>query len=255
MLLRLFGFIILVSLSAFIHAQEIEEDIVYLENGEIYRGTIMEPGDTSVIRLKTRAANELIFESENIKKIKSEQVSQEVYQNQEIEKDMYTQKGYALGIDFGFLPGQSRYNEFKLGFSTGLINSYVFNPHFSAGISVASHLYSDLPVYQYLPIYVNATGHLLEANLTPYATASFGWTAPWLNKTSDYNNVKDFEGGRAYRFGIGIKRFFEPEVAYFFEIGVTSDRLNVVKESRGDFTAQQETYTKNRIQVKFGFQF
>ncbi len=100
MLVRFFGFIILVVLSVFVHAQEIEEDIVYLENGEIYRGTITETGDTSVIRLKTRAANELIFKSENIQKIKSEQVSQEVYQNREVEKDLYNQKGYTLGIDF-----------------------------------------------------------------------------------------------------------------------------------------------------------
>ncbi len=151
--------------------------------------------------------------------------------------------------------GQSRYNDFKLGFSTGLINSYVFNPHFSAGIDIASNFYSTSPGYLYLPIYVNATGHLLKANLTPYATASFGWSAPWLNKKSDYDNVKDFEGGRAYRLGIGIKKFFKPQVAYFFEIGVMSDRLTVAKERRGDFTAQQETYTKNRVKVKFGFQF
>jgi hypothetical protein len=74
LLIVLFIFVVLVAVTS--PAQE-RVDVVYLKDGSIIRGTIVEqvPGET--IRIKTSGGSEFVFQMEEVKRITSETVEEE----------------------------------------------------------------------------------------------------------------------------------------------------------------------------------
>ncbi len=248
-----------VFLPGILSGQTVQEKVLHLEKGEIYRGMIIPNGDTATIRLKTRSANERIFKKENVDRTKIREVKASYYQQKGVLSEaLAIKKGYSLFTDIGILLGADRTGGAQLGLNGELINAYVVNPHFSAGIGAASHHYFG--DFTFLPIFANAKGNLLKGDFTPYANASYGLSLPWLIEKQEYPLVSKFEGRRFYQFSLGIKNFFRDRVAFFFEVGMASNRMKATRKfepgpDNDNVVKEELIYTKNRIAVKFGFQF
>ena len=161
------------------HSQTIEEDVIQLKNGEIYRGTLMETRDTTQVRLKTRAGNELLFPKAEIESIKQHEVSDNLYMTEESLKH-FRKSGYTVLGNFGGMVGKNQANDPEVGLHAEVINSYLFNPHLSAGLGMAYHQFSS--TFPFSPVFVNVRGNLFKKNFTPYATASGGVSTPLLIK-------------------------------------------------------------------------
>ncbi len=249
--------IALLTLSFLTNAQTIQETVITLKDGSVIKGIKMETNDTATLRLKTRAANELVFQKTEIKNIRHQKVSKSLYHTEEAQTH-YKKTGYAFFGNIGLMLGKGNFNNNLIGFNGEIINSYVINPHFSAGIGLASQHFGT-GISPYFPLFINARVNLFKKNFTPYLTGSVGWNTPWLIDKAQYDNVKAMQGGRFYQTGIGIRNAFNPHAAYFIQIGFFTNRLKTLEEEIGRWGSEvkkvENIYTRNRITLKVGFQF
>lgn len=254
--MRILGIVCILLFPMCLLSQDLEETKLYLKSGEIYRGILMNHNDTSEIRLKTRAANELIFQKAKVDSMTQTKVPKDLYLIESKQRH-YKENGYSFQANLGILAGNDRFGGTNLAFHGAIVNSWVFNPHFSMGLGGAfqEDPYGNASKPR-LPLFLNFRGNLLKANLTPYASGSIGWIMPWLIKKNDFPNVNSFEGGRFYQFGLGIRNSFSPKAAYFVEMGFASGRLSEFEETwNPDIVEREVIRTSGRWFLKAGFQF
>lgn len=115
-------------------SQEKLQDVVYLKNGNVLRGTIIEQVPMDYIKLKTADGSEFIFQVEEIEKITKEE--NPLYQLSQDEK----RKGY-VGITIGTSMPIGEFNDdlngaADTGLQLNLINlGYLFNDKFGLGFT------------------------------------------------------------------------------------------------------------------------
>lgn len=129
---------ILLSLSLVIYAQEVSEDVVYLKNGSVIRGIIIEQVPGKSLKLKTRDGNIFVYSFEDIEKITKE----EAHQYSMVKKTSQAAPLGNVGLSFqplGFLQfGPVIQADFKVAANT------VLGPQIRFwGLGYASHAVSE----------------------------------------------------------------------------------------------------------------
>lgn len=255
--MRILFCLVLILITLFTKGQSVDESVIYLKNGEIFHGLILKSKDTTQMRLKTRAANERLFDKSQIDTVEVHQVDKAVYQVDSLHH-YYQNSGYSLSTYLGMLLGEDDASDLAVGLNTSIINAYRFNAYFTAGIGVASHQFPQ--DFNYMPLFAHFKSNLLKDNFSPYLSLNLGWNAPWLNDKSDYPFVKKFEGKRFYQMGLGIRNWFSEEVGYTLEVGFASHKMEAQQENSQtwrpiNLEEQVRIYTQNRVIFKFGFIF
>jgi len=242
-------------ISIMAYCQEIQyEDVVYLKNGSIIRGMIVEQIPNKTLKIKTADRNLFVFEYDQIEKITKEEVPQEIVTKQDTEiKEKYVgkQNGFESTIDL-LMGIQLEWAEPVLGMHA--IVGYRFIPQFYLGGGLGVEIYTDGNM---LPIFLNVRTDFVDARVTPFFAANIGYAFGWVNgyDGSDWGGVF-LEPGIGVRFNISEQFGLNLSSSLKFQRGYYHDYYYEPLYPQGEVYHDyrvQETYRLFIFKVGFSF--
>jgi len=223
--------ILILSIPAFVEAQNIGnapvvdtrkdmEDVVYLKNGAIIRGIIIEQEPNKSLEIKSNDNNYLIFKMDEIQKIAKE--------NKLKDLEDYKKKGFLNINELGFGFGINTINTYHgsvdidkqypmMGIRT--INGYQLNEYFSFGLGIGFEAFLDGDEKGALmPLMLDARFNFLKGKYAPTLNLNCGYSVGFQNSS-----------GIAANPSIGFKMYLTKKIAYLFNIGYKVQQQNVKK--------------------------
>ena len=267
--------LLLVFLLAFtsLQAQNTNQDVVYLKNGGIYRGTVIEMKVGEFVRLEIIGRNVIVIQMDEIDRITKEPIeggtnttttptttSKPQVPVQPIEPEPEPEpvtlerptEGYVAFVEgtlnignSGTFNGPVTYGNVLV--SMHVINSYLFNDRFTIGLGTGLEGFGNLTI----PGFIDSRYFFFKDDTSPYLFGQAGYAL-----TSGNNSELSHHGGAMLGVGFGIKRYFDKSgVGLMFSTGYRFQALRYTYEPDfspfgGSTNIQQEI---NRVTFKFSF--
>jgi hypothetical protein len=201
--------LMLLMLSTMIHAQSNLQDVIYLKDGSIVRGTIIEQIPAISVNIETVDHSVMVIKMDKIEKIVKEPPST---LNAVPKGNSGLKRGYLgmINIGYGIRVGQdSKGTDFaKFDF----VNGYQFNPYLYTGFGTGLRYYFDNGQNSLvIPMFVDIRGHFSDYFIAPYIAIGLGYS---LEATPQFQGLgfminpsigATFKTGKyvALNFGIG----------------------------------------------------
>jgi len=194
------------------------EDVVYLKNGSIIRGIIIETVPNQTIKIQTKDRNVFVFKYDEIDKITREVLTQLDETEDDIE---YKASGYINITEINFCPGVgdidygiARTKNEDISFGLRSINGYQFNEHLSLGIGIGIDKYKDATL---LPISLDGRITFLKGKISPVFVANAGYAFGLNNAV----------GGVMINPQVGVKIHVTSSSAFVFNIGYKGQQQEI----------------------------
>jgi len=144
------------------------QDVVYLKNGGIVRGIIIEQVPQSSLKIETTGGNVFVYTYDEIEKIAKEPkvLQDNERQSQNSVSSTGLKKGYRGIVELGTL--------IPFGMGVHVINGYQFNPYVSLGAGVGLDVYFDDGLT--LPLFADLRINFLDKRVSPYIAFDIGYT-------------------------------------------------------------------------------
>lgn len=151
------------------------QDVVYLKNGSIIRGIIIEQIPNQSLKIETKDRNVFVFKFDEIEKLTKEKIADDYYEKNQIEK---SETGYLGLIETGYGIGVGDLSNFSNRTNLYFINGYKIHPIISLGLGTGINYYvneraisNSLTVPLFLDLRIN---FLPKSNFTPYLVTDIG---------------------------------------------------------------------------------
>lgn len=244
------------------------QDVVYLKNGSIIKGTIIEQVPNESLKIETRDGNVFVYKITEISKITKEANNQTSTQrqwqsrrqnhNQPFQELRFQAKSKAyMGMveaGYGFGVGDWAADRFNVN----IINGYQFNPYLAIGLGVGFRYYS----YEYysggyygtyytkahdytVPIFAHIRANFLNRGVSPFVAVNLGYNVSISG---------GFFGGFMFEPTLGAAFRISNRNSMTFGISYTMDR---VKYSYGSsyYGYYEDKAMGGAINLKVGFTF
>jgi hypothetical protein len=261
------------------YAQSNYEDVVYLKNGSIIHGMIIEQIPNESIKIQTYDKNIFVYKLDEVAKIAKEEfkparaevvpvssasVNAPVKARKEKGFINITELSHAMSFKktHTYYDGNSQGAEFESHFdrannapSFGIqtVNGYQFNPYFSAGIGIGRQLYSELILY---PLFLDVRAVFMKTKLSPFLMGEIGSSFSQYQVFGTKKTYHD-EGGFLGSVAGGVKYFLSSKVALNLSLGLRYQELTVLNNFY-DSNHNYPTYSKksmNQLNLRFGVTF
>ncbi|MEZ4773504.1 MAG: hypothetical protein R3D00_10010 [Bacteroidia bacterium] len=241
------------------------EDVLYLKNGWVLRGTLIGSANDSLVRIETRDQNLFVFPHAEVLRAEqkvwvAKRTSRPVPAYRTTKEINYRDKGYFLLAQIGTLAGSvsTVNNENPNVFNPHIINGYRFNHFVSAGAGVGINL---LDRGAYMPVFLDVRGDLLKQKMTPHYYTNVGYAIPlyaredvvgWWGEPimTDFNA----KGGILMDGGAGVKIYTPSGFAWLLTGGYRFQQVEESYKTWGDVLIS-EKYTIRRISLQVGVMF
>ena len=236
-------------------AKIVSEDILYFKNGNIIRGNVLKIVPDSIVQLRSKEGDTLVFEIQSIAEIIIKDASNNSKPDFKIKPSKFTHS-----FDAGFLVARNQYYYYFSQFSYYFSTSYTFNynilPFVSVGAGTGVDEYNAKPL---VPLFGELKFIKNKGRMMPYISVYFGHSYYWLG--GDVSNTGVYEtkreGGRLFGSGLGVKYFISPETAFTFSVGFRNQKAKTTENTikiYNDFPSVKD-YTYSRITYKLGVCF
>ncbi len=208
----------LVSFAAFGQAGWVEE-IVYLKNGSVIRGIIVEEIPGKSYKIQTADNSIIVFNYEDIEKITREIVAHPKPTKQSSTasgSDKPSKANLYLGLSF-YSGLNSDYNSKSSGVEA--ILDYHTTPYITTGLGVGLDGYDGL---SWIPLFAEIKVDLAPGKTQPFIFGRCGYYAP----VQSYDNWRDYTGGLMLAAGAGIKTALGEKSSLIFKVGYRYLALN-----------------------------
>ena len=194
--------------SKFTFAQSGYQDVVYLKNGSIIRGIIIEQVPNKSLKIQTKDENVFFFKFEEIEKITKE-LTEKKKSNNESKKN-----GFTSINETTFYKGTGSYNEFNtIGFQS--INGIKFNPNFSLGFGIGINQgIGNAKQSTIMPLFLDFRINFGNELISPYFSGDVGYSVFISGADQD---------GLMINPNLGIKFAVSSSVSMNFSIGYKLD--------------------------------
>lgn len=233
---------LLLSISTYVAAQNYTE-VVYLKNGSVIKGVIIEQVPNVSLKIKTGDGSLIICQMNEVEKIIKEERYTRDYRtdidNRKAARN--TLKGYKGFVDFGYIADLSDYDANKIEISTS--HGYQFNNYFYLGGGVAADFYTDADLIA-VPIFVDFRANFINKKVTPFADIKTGYS------------VGDVEGAYVST-GIGVRFSLKGKKAINLKLEYNYQQYN----DHGDYSYNNNYYSYDYdydlegLGFKVGFEF
>ncbi|MBN4051266.1 hypothetical protein JYU16_00470 [bacterium AH-315-M05] len=222
------------------------EDVIYLKNGSIIRGVIIDHKFGEYVKIESCGKNVWVFRSEDIDRIEKEKLIL-------VKRDLnFKEKGYYNITDIGMLAGRDVYQN-KYSFSFLILNGYQFKNRLSLGLGIGLEIL-DIPL---APVLLDIRYSFLKGKFTPFLAIKGGYSIPLVNYYDNGNNPK-YKGGYLIGSVIGIRNYFTDNSAIVFSVGFRHQQLKSTRTTwwweEGEQITEVTQYF-NRIAVRVGYLF
>jgi len=186
------------------------ETVVYLKNGSIIKGTVIEQVPNKSIKLKTADGNIFVCQMDDIEKItrgtvvdnntnSNYTVIDDNNYNDNDESDQSSSglsPGYRGSINLGYFFGVGDYAKDRFIFN--FINGGQISPFFSLGFGTGVHYYID-DEQVLIPFFMDFKFNFIDKPISPYFSFDIGYS---FNATDDFNGEGVFAN---FSCGAGFK--------------------------------------------------
>lgn len=236
--------------SSFIIAQDSMEDVVYLKNGNVMRGIILEQIPNKTITLKINEQNIFTIKTDEIEKIVKESTIKKQDQKQIA---TYKEKGYINLTEVNFCYGISSVKTSQGSasvqsqdptFGLRTVNGYQFNPYFTLGLGLGYEAYDNSGL---IPITLDSRIMFLKKKVSPVLNINGGYSVGLNNSGGLYANPS-----------IGLRAFLSRKTAFLFNIGYKLQQLTFETIPTYNYYTQQtvkSTENFNFLSFSLGVSF
>ncbi|MFZ1688349.1 MAG: hypothetical protein WAU70_13050 [Flavobacteriales bacterium] len=230
-------------------AQGNMEDVVYLKNGSIIHGVIIEQVPNVSIKIQTADRNVFVFRIEEVEKITKEAT---VTKPRQVRGDDEAQRlgdtdikksGYSMIAEICPAVGIDEVSE-KSSIGLQVINGYQINPHFNVGIGLGLH--KHISANSYAPVFLDLRFAFMAKRVSPYLDLAGGWAL---------GLVEEFESGVYFNPAFGVKFFVSRNTALQLSLGYryqeTNERVTLYDNNYQLYVVEQGT-NLNAVTLKFG---
>ena len=200
-------FLILFFLTSFLcgFAQEMR-DVVYLKDGSVIKGIIVEQIPNKSIKLQTADGSLFVYQIDTVEKMTKEL--------REASPRSFAGKGLTAGykgyVDFGCTIGAGDFGRDRL--SVGVVNGVQFNPYLYVGIGAALNYYAGGEEIG-IPIFANVRSHFTKGNISPFLDLRVGYS-PLGDATGFYLSPSlGCRLGLSERVGLNVSVGYEAQEA------------------------------------------
>lgn len=169
-------------------------EIIYLKNGTVVKGIILEHLSDKSIKVKTQDQGEVVYKGDEV---------------DHIVKEFYDirRKGYFNLTEMSI--GISKMDA-SIGLST--VNGFIIKSHLSAGIGVAYDYY--VTAGSMVPVYTDVRITFHDRRFTPFLYSDMGYSFGVAS-----NNDNQLKGGLFLNPGIGLKSYISKRSALLISVG------------------------------------
>ncbi|MBK6483486.1 MAG: hypothetical protein IPG01_10215 [Chitinophagaceae bacterium] len=240
-------------------AQRGVNDIIYLKNGSILKGMLIEQLPDSIVKIEIAGGSIFVVtmaeldhivyrqktDPSKVKPIKAEAIARK-------------SKGYFNISQMGLLPGSSSnydyywyYSAPSVGFTVQSIHGYRFNPHFLAGAGLALDII-DNSIGQ---LFLDGRYEILDKKTTPFIYGDFGYGVPLNKKYEDESISISYKGGITAGGGVGMRMNFRNEGAFIMEVGYKMEKYSQHYDYQVWGEDITNKFTFNRLAIRMGLAF
>ncbi|MBG0859396.1 MAG: hypothetical protein IQL11_07810 [Bacteroidales bacterium] len=210
--LILFAFI-----TSMVFAQSNLQDVVYLKNGSIIRGVIIEQIPNQSIKIQTADKNIFVYQMGEVEKIVKEPVKVRTTKSGD---GSGLKPGYKGIVELGYQLGVGEYTLDRL--KLNIINGYQISTYLSVGLGTGLRYYLNSNKVL-IPVFADFRANFMNKNLSPYFSFGIGYSLD-----ADYH----FEGaGMIINPAAGVNYKISDKLTMNFGLGYELQKLRL---SAGD---------------------
>ena len=207
-----------------VKAQRFYEDVVYLKNGSIIYGIIIEQVPNKSIKVQTKDGSVFVYRIDEIEKFSKVEKVQSSNEDTNNKKRKIKRFGYTNISEINYGSGIEDYvDDYSYGFQT--INGYLFNPNFSLGLGLGIDKYKSGATFA--PLFADLRVNILASEVSPFLACGVGYSLGF-----DEN-----KGGPMLNASLGVKFFVSQATALNFSIGyrMQDNEVNKYYKETGRF--------------------
>ena len=236
-------------------AQEMQ-DVLYLKNGSVLRGEIIEIKANESITLINYCDEKWVVNQIDIDKITKEPILDNSILSKSVDSLMYKSNGFYSNINVGFLFSGDIDTPFP-PLSLMYIAGYQFDFRFGVGAGLGLDLLDET----FMPVVLDLNYSLKKSNISHFIYLQGGYAFsletpdPYQYDYYDYydSDLKS-KGGYIVNPGFGFKLNLNEKNALSFSLGYRYMQIeHTYKETNGQVIDRTIKY--NRIVLKFGYHF
>lgn len=238
--------VMLLSFSAYSSAQSYYTEVVYLKNGSIIRGLIVEQVPNVSLKIKTADGSIFAYQMADVEKITKEEDTRATAansyraNNQTKKQARNTLRGYKGFVDVGYIFGVGDFGEEKFEVSTS--HGYQFNNYFFLGGGMALNCFTELSSFS-VPIFANFRANFINQKVTPFGDFKVGYAAGEIEGAYVSMAV-------GVRFALAKKKAINLRLEY-----VAQDNEDAYYFYGGNNNYYYESSAMSGIGLKVGFEF
>lgn len=156
------------------------QDVVYLKNGSIIRGIIIEQVPNKSIKIETADKSVFVFQMDEIEKLTKEQIQGKRSGSL---NNSGLQSGYKGIVELGYQIGTGDYGMDRL--KLNIINGCQINPYFSLGVGTGLRYYFDADA-AVIPVFADFRANFIDNKISPYLSLGVGYS---FDATNDFEPV------------------------------------------------------------------
>jgi hypothetical protein len=218
------------------------QDVIFLKNGSIIRGVIIEQVPNVSIKIETADRNVFVYQMNEIEKLTKER-RKGFRSNNNNDFDEYDEElGYKgiVGFGYAFGVGDWGMDRFKLQF----INSWQLNPYFALGFGTGVHYYLDAEA-ALIPLFADFRSSFLPGKVSPYVSLGLGYS---------FDASDGFEGvGFLLNLTAGVNIKTSPKNSIHIGLGYEMQKMPFYYDSY--YYYDEFTENSGAISLNFGFSF
>jgi len=222
-----------------------EVDHVYLKNGSIIRGKIIEIEPSEHVKIEDLCGNTWFYEIAMVAKVTSEPYSSGMKLNK---SSLTFDPGFVNITSIGFLAG-SPHNAQVAPLSLQMVNGW----RNSLGLFTGAGIGIEFLNTNYMPLFLDLRYDLLGRDVVPYLLARGGYAFPLGSDQEEYDITYTYSGGPMVSLGIGLK--IKSRNHFAWDIGMMYRYQKTSYEEIYEWNNQTYSYTDvfNRIEIRLGF--
>ena len=192
------------------------EDVVYLKNGSIIHGIIIEQVINESLKIQTRDGNVFVFDIADVQKITKEIPKTPAVFDDEDDDDEKDEKSGAWG-NFNNPRGYLGLVEYQIptvflgsgAFGVDYVNGYRVCPQFAVGIGLGFETFCFKNIQ--IPLYLHLRSDILKMRVSPYIAFNVGYN---FDVSGGFDVATDSATVWYYMSGV----FFKPQVGVSYNL-------------------------------------
>jgi len=237
--------ILLLFFPGFLSAQKLE-DVIYLSDGSIIRGIILEDSSGSITKILNHAGDVWAFNTLEIDSVKREKPF-------EYKALKFNQPGMEYNINAELLM-RSNTNAVGNAVIPGLIigAGYRFCQYFTAGADFGMEFYEQMAI----PVSVSLRVKPSSRALSPFVILRTGYTLPTENRPDDWDFEYDNFGGIHYTIGGGLEKIMNENTSFLFTFSYHYQELRYHLSPLHQWVQERDrTEAYSRFRITLGYVF